>query len=617
MVFSISPSVTVREVDATQTIPATANNPGALVGVFHWGPINERILITSENELVSRFGKPSNFNGETFFVAADFLSYANSLYVTRVISSANAESLTADSTNWVAKYPGALGNNIEVSHIADSDSFSETLVDGADILTVDNITFNSDTFEIVVDDSITLDIAVGDIIRVGNDDVGYQNLTVKTLSSLTANTPAPGDGSADAIFHTITFTSRYSLSELDYTQLTYQKLWGYANVIPNAPTAGSMHIVVIDKTGVITGTAGATLELYENLSKDPAGQLVDGGTNYFKTVLENRSSWIKSNPSSTLGNSSTGYTYERLSGGGDGLNESAISFGKIAQGYDLYKDANEIDISFVLQGKAVANANLANYIVSNITDARKDCMAFLSPRKEDVVDPINPQVKMDNAIAYRNLVQNSSYWFMDSGYKYRYDKYNDIYRWVPLNGDIAGLATRILPWESPAGYKRGIIKNVVKLAFNPNKAQRDILYGKDINPVISQTGQGTLLFGDKTGLGLGSAFSRINVRRLFITIEKAIATTSNTFLFDFNDEFTRTQFKNLVEPYLRDIQGRRGIIDFRVISDSSVNTPDIVDQNIFRANIFIKPARTINFIELTFVATRTGVSFDEIIGQAL
>jgi phage tail sheath protein FI len=208
---------------------------------------------------------------------------------------------------------------------------------------------------------------------------------------------------------------------------------------------------------------------------------------------------------------------------------------------------------------------------------------------------------------------------MDSGYKYRYDKYNDVYRWVPLNGDIAGLASRVEPWESPAGYRNGILRNVVKHAFNPSKAQRDVLYGRDVNPVITQVGQGTLLFGDKTGLGTatGSAFTRINVRRLFITIEKAIATISANFLFELNDTFIQTQFSNIINPYLRDIQGKRGITNFRVISDSTVNTPDVIDSNTFRANIFIQPARSINFIELTFVATRTGISFEELTGIQL
>ena len=204
---------------------------------------------------------------------------------------------------------------------------------------------------------------------------------------------------------------------------------------------------------------------------------------------------------------------------------------------------------------------------------------------------------------------------MDSGYKYRYDKYNDKYRWVPLNGDIAGLSARVDPWESPAGYKRGIVKNAIKLAYNPEKSHRDALFGSDVNPVISQVGQGIMLFGDKTGLGTESAFNRINVRRLFITVEKAIANVAATFLFDFNDEFTQNQFKNTITPYLSNIQGKRGIIDFRVVADSSINTPDIVDANVFKGNVFIKPARTISVIELNFVATRTGIDFNEIIGQ--
>jgi phage tail sheath protein FI len=354
--------------------------------------------------------------------------------------------------------------------------------------------------------------------------------------------------------------------------------------------------------------------------------LPDGTTNYYVDILANRSSWIKAIgtgegdnvPSAALTGSFTSPIYESLSGGADGVGEASIPFGKIALGYDLYKDPNDVDISALICGKSTS-ANLANYLTQNIAESRKDCVVYASPTYANVVAPANPTDKMNNAIAFRNSLTSSSYLVIDTGYKYRYDKYNDIYRWVPLNGDIAGLAARVESWESPAGYKRGVIKNVVKLAFNPNKAQRDQLYGSDVNPVISQVGQGVLLFGDKTALGTatGSAFTRINVRRLFITVEKAIATVAASFLFDFNDEFTQTQFKNLVEPFLRDIQGRRGIIDFRVVSDATVNTPDVIDRNIFRGNIFIKPARSINVIELTFVATRTGVEFDEIVGQPL
>lgn len=626
MVFSVSPAVTIREIDATANIPAIATPPAAIAGVFRWGPINERVLVTSESELVARFGKPATYsntvantswtNHETFFTAADYLSYANALFVTRVISEADPASLTAANTDFSALYPGALGNALEVSYVASAGAYSSTLTDASLITTAGNITFNGNTFVIETSEDFSADIGPGDILRVGNDSVGYQNLVVSTISTTvdTGNTEA--NTSLDDVYtHTLTFKNRYTLSELDYNSISYVRQWGYANLVTRAPSTGSMHIVVADRTGAITGIAGSILEVYEDVSKSENAVLTDGTTNYVRNVIENRSSWITVNDASSI-ETATDSGYQFLTGGDDGLGEVGVPFSKLAAGYDLYRDAAEVDISFVLQGKATST-NVANYIVQNICENRRDCMAFLSPMLSDVVTPTNPQVKLDNVIAYRNGLQNSSYWFLDSGYKYRYDKYNDLYRWVPLNGDMAGLAARVAPWESPAGYKRGLIKNVVKLAFNPNKEHRDQLYVRDINPVITQIGQGTLLFGDKTGLGLSSAFNRINVRRLFIVVEKAIATASSSFLFDFNDEFTQTQFRNLVEPFLRDIQGQRGIIDFRVISDTSVNTPDVIDANKFRANIFIKPSRTINFIELTFVATRTGVEFDEIVGQAL
>lgn len=618
MVFSVSPSVTIREVDATATIPAIATPPAAIAGVFNWGPVNERILITSENELVSRFGKPNNNNYETFFTAADFLSYSNALYVTRVTS---VDSAAASGTYFNAKYPGTLGNSIEVAYVTSSAAYGNTQLFDVNLIenvgNTDIIAIGTNTLTVITSQDISGDLANGDIIRVGNEDIGYQNLLVDTYT-VTVNNQSTANTADDVYTYTINLKNRYSLSATSYSDLTYTRFWGLSYLFSGAPTTGNMHIVVTDRGGAITGVADTVLEVYENVSRSPSAKLQDGSVNYYATVIENRSAWVVADSIQLLDNVTNSSGYENLVNGLDGSNESSIPFGRIAAGYDLYRDSAEIDIAFILQGKAVT-ANLANYIVQNIAERRKDCVAFISPTFADVVSPSNPQVKMTNAIAFRNQVQNSSYFFMDSGYKYRYDKYNDVYRWVPLNGDMAGLSSRIEPWESPAGYKRGVIKNVVKLAFNPNKEHRDQLYGNDINPVISQVGQGVLLFGDKTGLGTatGSAFTRINVRRLFITVEKAIATTAASFLFDFNDEFTQTQFRNSVEPFLRDIQGRRGIIDFRVISDSTVNTPDVIDRNIFRGNIFIKPARTINFIELTFVATRTGVEFDEIIGQAL
>jgi len=617
MVFSVSPSVIVREVDASAVIPATATPPAAIAGVFRWGPVNERILVTSEDELASRFGRPFTNtawqNYETFFTAADFLSYSNALYVTRVVSDSTSNATPADTatgTYFEAKYPGELGNSLKVS-VTSASSFNETIVSVGSALGAEpTITFNSNTVSVSIATELTDAIQEDDIIRIGNDTIGYQDLVVSTFSDDTVDSNTSFD-------YTITTKNKYTLPEEDLLALSLQRKWGYSNRVSGAPSGNSVHIVVIDKDGEITGNAGTILELYENVSVTAGAKLPDGSNNYYPTLIENNSGWIVAT-SSIVSAVATAPIYEELASGADGEGESTISLGKLAAGYDLYSDPNEVDISAVLCGKSIS-ANLANYLVANISENRKDCIVYASPPYASVVAPSNPTTKMNNAITYRNSLTASSYLVIDTGYKYRYDKYNDAYRWVPLNGDIAGLGARVLPWESPAGYKRGIIKNVIKLAFNPNKAQRDQLYGSDINPVISQVGQGVILFGDKTALGTatGSAFTRINVRRLFITVEKAIATVAASFLFDFNDEFTQTQFKNLVEPFLRDIQGRRGIIDFRVVSDATVNTPDVIDRNIFRGNIFIKPARSINIIELTFVATRTGVDFDEIVGQQL
>lgn len=601
MAFSVSPSVIVREVDASAVIPAIATPPAAVAGVFRWGPTNEPVLITSEDQLVARFGRPTDENYETFFTAADFLSYSNALYVVRVEDD-NAN--TASSTHFNAKYAGELGNSLEVSYVTPGD-FQESIAEVGDLS--GTISFNANTADIIADSPSAAAAFTGafsemDVLRIGNDSIGYQELYVDSVNE-----------AANSEFE-FTFSNKYTLPETDLSALKVERKWRYAYLFGSTPSTNSIHIIVKDADGEITGTQNTIMETYENVSTQVGAKLPDGTANYYPSVLENRSRWIEAGD--TLINASVVSTgYEQLAGGSDTASESAISLGSIAAGYDKFADSKELDIAFVLQGKGDSSAVRANYIVSNILENRKDAVGFLSPAKEDVVDPVYPNQKMNNAINYRNQIQSSSYWFMDSGYKYRYDKYNDAYRWVPLNGDMAGLSSRIQPWESPAGYKRGIIKNVIKLAFNPNKTQRDLLYGSDINSVISITGQGILLFGDKTGQGTASAFDRINVRRLFITVEKAIATAAESFLFEFNDEFTRAQFRNLVEPLLRDIQGRRGIIDFRVVSDETVNTPDVIDQNKFRANIFIKPARSINIIELTFVATRTGVEFDEIVGQ--
>ena len=737
MAFSVSPSVIVREVDASAAVPAIATPPAAIAGVFRWGPTGETVLVSSENALVSRFGKPNDNNYETFFVAADYLAYSTALWVVRVdngsvtasasdTSSANTQLHTFGAFD--ALYPGALGNSLEVAYVKGS-RFEETLVEVGDISSSkltgntqigQSIAFNatSTTFELLPADRITVaNVEAGDTLVLGNDSVGYQEVSVVSITetglaidgstgitittagafvagteytiittgttdftligagtsvtagsfvvgtkytiiatgttdftligaadsnpgtTFTASGVGIGDGTAGtfgpctvftataagtgsgtassdesfAYSYSIVFSPSYRLAATDLNTMSFARKWKYARLFGKAPQTNNYHIAVIDTVGDIAGEAGGIVEIYSDVSTSSGAALSDGTTNYYVDVIRNRSAWVQVANTSHFETSTS--EYEVLAGGTDGTSESATTLGPLAAGYDLFQNANEIDVAFVLQGKGDQAATIANYIISNIADNRRDTVAFLSPSKTDVVDENKTNTQLSNVVAYRNKLQNSSYWFMDSGYKYRYDKYNDKYRWVPLNGDVAGLASRVEPFESPAGFRKGVIKNIVKLAFNPNKAQRDQLYSSDVNPVMSQIGQGIVLFGDKTGLGLPSAFDRLNVRRLFIAVEKAIANAAQSFLFELNDEFSQTQFRNIVEPFLREIQGRRGIIDFRVISDTTVNTPVIIDQGKFRANIFIKPARSINVIELTFVATRTGIEFEEIVGS--
>lgn len=616
MVFSVSPSVTVREIDLTSNIPAVASNQGAIAGVFNWGPIGEVTMVTSESELVSVYGKPDNNNFETFFTAADFLAYSNQLFVVRADNGATKAAATQAGANtsaydFDAKYAGTIGNSLRVSYVSGIDEYAQDLFTVGTMVDASNTNiFNASSITFTANTNYDNDLNVGDVIILGNDSVGYQYLTLatKSVSGVTGG----------VVSYTLSFTGRYTLSETNIANLSLARQWAYAYAVEKDPEPGTMHLVVVDGTGSISGVPGTILERYVDVALSPTALTADGVPNYYRTIINDSSNWITiPDDSSELTTNLIGYL--SLIGGTSGVSETAISFGNTAIAYDQFNNSELYDIAFILQGKATGGTNLANYIISNIIDNRKDCMLFISPARNDVLSGNNVIASrnqiISNLIDFRNALQSSSYWFMDTGYKYRFDKYNNTFRWVPLNGDMAGLAARIDPWESPAGYKRGIIKNVVKLAFNPNKAERDRLYGSDINSVISQAGQGTLLFGDKTGLGRSSAFDRINVRRLFIVIEKAIATVSASLLFDFNDEFTQTEFRNIVDPFLRDIKGKRGITDFRIVSDSRVNTADVIDRNIFRANIFVKPARTINFIELTFIATRTGISFEELVGQ--
>jgi phage tail sheath protein FI len=392
-----------------------------------------------------------------------------------------------------------------------------------------------------------------------------------------------------------------------------------------------MHVLVIDEEGLWTGTQNSILEKFGFVSKASDAKNVNGASNYYKDVINTGSQyvWVLDSPTANIAGTSNwnssalNKTFANLTTIYNGSFNNGVSAddtanivaGNVIAGYNYFLNDSAYDISLIVAGPW-SNTSIVTQLVS-IAETRQDAMVFVSPQLTDVVNVTSTQ-QPTNVTTYRNstINVNSSYAVMDSGWKYQYDRYNDKYRWLPLNPDIAGLCVRTDnttdPWFSPAGYSRGQIKNVIKLAYNPTKTDRDTLYQAGINPVITIPGQGTVLFGDKTMLTKPSAFDRINVRRLFIALEKAIGTASKFQLFELNDTFTQAQFRNIVEPFLRDVQGRRGITDFKVVCDSTNNTPDVIDANQFRADIYVKPARSINYITLTFVAARSGISFQEI-----
>lgn len=768
----LSPGVNVSEVDLTTIVPAVSTSVGAFAGLFHWGPVNQRILVDSESTLVKRFHKPTNYNAETFFTAANFLSYTNALYVVRaantsggvangvftseantlasnatfVLSSGNTSGITTgmyvtqtsnasvmpagaavtvasvvnstaitlsqnttsnstvtlyfgqpetsytavgmepdsftanlvnqivvnenaytykdglfdDGVTWVAKYPGALGNSIRVSVVDNAETFQSSIAlsnsSSNGTLSLETgavealLTFNgasASSMATNVYDSIT----VGDLIKTGNTTIGVQYLKVVNLS-----TPAVNGSNTEFV---VTFNVPYRLAT-NYTSNTLQRQWEFFNVFNSAPGQSAwqaahgntaamdeLHVVVIDELGKISGTPGSILESFKNLSRATDAKNLDTTNNYYKTVINDSSQYIwwaadrpnaVSNTAANLTSTSTtapGNYYFSL--GSDGLDESSVSLATITSGYDLFASKEDVDISIVLQGspiggtttsggETVNNYLLANYIIDSIIDGppdpnsvtgRRDCVLVLSPDKTTVVNNIGNEAT--SIVNWRNVIHSSSYAVMDSGYKYQYDRYNDLYRWIPMNGDVGGLMARTDQtndaWWSPAGLNRGQIKNLVKVAFNPRQADRDLLYVNGVNPVVTIPGQGTVLYGDKTLQSKPSAFDRINVRRLFIVLEKAISTSAKYSLFEFNDTFTRNQFLNTVNPYLRSIKGKRGITDFLVVCDETNNTPQVIDSNQFIGDIYIKPARSINFIQLNFVAVGTGVEFSTVVGQ--
>jgi hypothetical protein len=762
MPFQLSPGVNVTEIDLTTVVPAVSTSVGAIAGVFGWGPVGQRVIIDRETTLATRFGKPTSLNPETWFTAANFLSYSNQLITVRaantsgttpsgafnanttsnvvtgtttgivagmylsqtsngsVIPAGNNVTVVSVNTTaavlstqsavtgsvslyfaspnvaysalgvaaggfvanlsgqivknenayagldgtfdtdvmYIARFPGGIGNSLRIG-VCDSANAYASNVDLSNTTFTPTLTVsigsNSGVLTTVGNTStanslatnIAANLAVGDLVSVGNASLGTQYLKVTSIGSAIAN------ATANTTALTIRFEDPYRLAVNFSTAEngnTISRRWEYFNVVDTAPGQSNyvasfgntsandeLHVVVVDNGGQFTGVPGTVLEVYKGLSRATDAKAADTSANYYKTVINDASQYIwwandRSGAASanamSVASSTNGATLRlQFALGRDGDSEATIPLSVVTAGYDLFSSAEEVDVSIVMQGKGiggstvsggqtVTNFQLANYLIDNIVGQRKDCVAVISPDKSTVVNNIGYEAS--TMVNWRNILHDSSYSILDSGYKYQYDKYNDIYRWIPLNGDVAGLCARTDQtndaWWSPAGFNRGQIKNLVKLAFNPTKTDRDVLYKNGINPVVSFPGQGVVLYGDKTLQAKPSAFDRINVRRLFIVLEKAISTAAKFSLFEFNDAFTRRQFVNLVTPYLRDVQGRRGIYDFKVVCDETNNTAQVIDTNNFVGDIYIKPARSINFIQLNFVAVGTGVQFSEVIG---
>ena len=634
MAFQVSPGVVVQEKDLTNVIPAVATSIAAIAGDFTKGPVDEIVSISSEKDLVETFGKPNSTNFEYFFSAANFLQYGNALRVVRATgtgllnATANGSGLLVKNTTdyqdnyadgsgtvgiWAARTAGAWGNNIKVSVCPSSTVYEET-----NKTTV--ASSNAAAGDTTIDVSSATGLTVGDIVNFG--EAGGYEYRITNIASTTLTIVRHPSGVGG--LHTAVANSAQVRRRWQYYDLVAAAPGTSPYVSARGGSGDEIHVVVVDEDGGITGTAGEVLEVYDSVSVASDAKTAQGDTNYYADVIYNKSQyiyWMDHDTSSTTGwgnpalNQSFGagvLTNTSLSGGADG---SAATVGERKTAYEKFEDAETVDVNLIIAAKGDAT-HIDNLIT--IAENRKDAVVFASPERSDVVGVASSETQTNNVKSFFDGIRSSSYVVFDSGYKYTYDKYNDVFRYVPLNGDIAGLAARTDliadSWFSPAGYNRGVIRGAVKLAYNPTKTQRDTLYRARVNPVATFPGQGTVLFGDKTGLSAPSAFDRINVRRLFITLEKAISTASKFQLFEFNDEFTRAQFRNIVEPFLRDVQGRRGITDFLVVCDETNNTGDVIDRNEFRADIFVKPARSINFITLQFVATRTGVAFEEVVG---
>jgi len=572
---SESPAVVVKEIDLTSSVPGVQSTTGAFVGNFRWGPVGQRVQVSTETELVDTFANPDSYNTIDFHTAAYYLKYGNNLQVVR--------EATSDAVNaW-----GSIFNTA-------SDS-----ADGGD----------------TINNKVAFDANLSSLGTKGYTFIGrYPGELGNSLKV----SICPGADSAGALFNGWAYKSSFDAFPSTST---------YAS--NRSSTNDELHIIVVDEDGRFTGTPGEVLERFPFVSQAADAKAADGTSIFAKDVINQTSEYVyllnlvdsthaAFGQSSSAGNTYTGTATTDIVIAG-GVNSETLTATEILAGHDLFEDKDIVEVDFLIAPDATSSAHttIVNDLVANAA-ARKDCIAVASPKRSDIVGQTNAATITTNIETTANALTNSSYLVLDGGYLKVYDKYNDQYIQIPASSSTAGIMAATdrdrAPWFSPAGQRRGTYLGVTAIDYIPTKAQRDTLYKAGVNPVANIPGQGIVLFGDKTKLARPSAFDRINVRRLFLVLERAISRAAESVLFEFNDEFTRAEFVNIVEPLLREVQGRRGITDFRVVCDESNNTAAVIDRNEFIASIFIKPARSINYVTLNFVAVRTGVDFEEVVG---
>ena len=663
---SESPAIITREVDLTNGVPNVPTSTGAFVGDFRWGPVNEPVLVNNEATLANKFGNPDADRAIDFLSASSYLQYSDDLYVVRAITTSTATGgAQIPAVLTATKNGSGIITSVAVAANGGYTSEPTVTISAPDSGVTPAITLNYDAVNDEIDGITVADSdGSGGTYRYDTDPVftitGGGRETVAVNAYDATNTPETlpvvqnedgwdTDKTAHATNNHITIAkwpgelgnslkvSMCGANDSDFTN------WAYASLFDGAPGTSSfasdrgasndeVHVAVIDEDGEFSGVPNRVLETFSYLSLASNAKTTQGTGNYAPDVIARSSNyiWIAAMPAAFGSNAGTATANgKNYAGSGvlthtvslvNGSNSGSLTSAEYATGFATVNDPNGTAVDFLIapgMGSASDQQTVVNNMVIIAENTRKDCVVVASPNRTAVVGSPTPRASIIAAQS-TNTFTRSSYLFADANYLKVYDKFNDNYVFIPAAASTAGIMAASdnnqAPWFSPAGTRRGRYFGVTSLSFNPDKSDRDELYKAGYNPIANLPGQGITLFGDKTHLSRPSAFDRINVRRLFLTLEKAISSAAQNILFEFNDEFTRAEFVNIVEPVLRNVQGRRGITDFKLVCDETNNTAEIIDTNQFIANIFIKPARSINFITLNFVAVRSGVSFEEVVG---